>query len=166
MMEPLFAESDSFWSHLPAILTALAALIAAWRSNTAANRSGQALSQSAANSEDLKTVKTDAKEAKVEAAAAKVETTSMRSDLKEIHHATNSMAAELNKVTGQAEHAKGVIEGELRRNSGMGEALAIPAAPVVIENVTVEKMNVGEKKLTAHDEENGHARPPTAGGEI
>jgi hypothetical protein len=35
--------------------------------------------------------------------------------IKEVHKATNSMKDDLVKVTGESEHAKGVIEGEARR---------------------------------------------------
>lgn len=37
-----------------------------------------------------------------------------RSDIREVKHATNSMKDELVKVTGESEHAKGVIQGVIQ----------------------------------------------------
>lgn len=146
MMEPLFALSEKTVEYL---CGAAVACFLAWlnqRTNSNVVAGNKRTDVAVAVAADA------AKKAGASEAVAATMRKEMNAKIEKVVTQTDGLAKALVASTALDEHAKGMLQGaaEERRDQGRPPLPAEHPCP----------------PTTAHDEENGRARPPTAGGEI
>lgn len=149
-MEPLIAVSDTVLiviGAIQAVVGVVGTMFATWISFRLKTMNIKV---------DENTIVTN--ESKIESSAARKQSESNSQKIDGVHHEMNSMKDALIVSAKLEGHAEGVEQerGRVEPVAHPMPALTSPG-PITIESVNVESMKVeSPKKLTAHDEENGH----------